>query len=88
MTFCQKVGFMAATQIPDKTITQQVEKRLSGRGISSPCRVTVATRNGEVTLSGTVRQPQQKTTAVQAASMISGVRRVIDQLTVKAAAKF
>lgn len=79
---------MAATQITDRSITQQVQNRLAGRGLSSPCRVVVATLNGQVTLTGSVRQLHQKTSAVQAASAISGVRRVIDQLIVKAAAKF
>jgi osmotically-inducible protein OsmY len=75
---------MPITPIQDKTITRQVEGRIAGRGLKSPCRITVATIKGEVTLSGTVQHTQQKSTAVQAATGISGVRRVVDRLTVKA----
>jgi len=67
-------------------ISQQVTNKLTSRGIGAPCHVSVLTRNGEVTLSGTVRQGHQKSTAVQAATGIAGVRRVIDRLTVKAKA--
>lgn len=71
------------TEIPDKTITQQVSQKLSNRGINSPSQVNVNTRRGEVTLSGTVQYPHQKNSAVQVATSIMGVRRVIDNLTVK-----
>lgn len=77
---------MRAEPVPDRIITQQVTNKLASRGVSAPCQVTVLTRNGEVTLNGTVRQGHQKNTAVQAATGIPGVRRVIDRLTVKAKA--
>jgi len=79
---------MGATENSDRTITRQVQNRLSGRGLSAPCHVAVDTRKGEVTLSGNVQYPHQKGTAVQAASAISGVRRVIDRLIVKVAPKY
>jgi len=79
---------MGATPISDQSITRQVENRLSGRGLSSPCHVAVETKNGEVTLSGSVQYAHQKGTAVQVANVISGVRRVIDRLIVKTAAKY
>jgi len=74
---------MAITPIQDKTITRQVEGRMASRGLASPCRIGVATMKGEVTLTGTVHHMQQKSTAVQAANGVAGVRRVIDKLTVK-----
>ena len=70
-------------QIPDKTITERVTQLLSNRGLRSPCRVSVTTLNGEVTLSGTVQHSHQKTSAVQATRGANGVRRVVDQLTVR-----
>lgn len=79
---------MAAKLVPDRTITQQVLNKLVGRGISSPCHVAVTTQNGDVTLSGTVQFAHQKGTAVRLATVISGVRRVIDRLIVKAAVKY
>jgi osmotically-inducible protein OsmY len=70
-------------QIPDRMITQQVGQKLARAGIRSPCRVDVQTRNGEVTLLGSVQYLQQKGSAVQTASGVTGVRRVIDQMIVK-----
>ena len=76
------------TEVPDRTIDQQVAQKLSTRGISSPCQVTVQTRRGEVTLSGMVQHPHQKNAAVQVATSVMGVRRVIDNLTVKAVVRY
>jgi osmotically-inducible protein OsmY len=70
-------------QIPDQTITERVTQLLSNRGLRSPCRVSVTTLNGEVTLSGTVQHAHQKVSAVQATRGANGVRRVVDQLAVK-----
>jgi osmotically-inducible protein OsmY len=67
----------------DRELSQQVTKRLAMRGMGSPCRVMVATRNGEVTLTGEVQYAHQRGAATQAASNIPGVRRVLDKLTVK-----
>lgn len=74
---------MRSTQVPDEKIAEQVNQKLSSRGLRSPCRVQVQSAAGVVTLSGTVQYPHQKGAAVQAANGISGVRRVIDHLTVK-----
>lgn len=74
--------------IPDRTIDQQVTQKLSSRGINSPSQVTVQTRRGEVTLSGVVQHPHQKNSAVQVANSVMGVRRVIDNLTVKAVTRY
>lgn len=79
---------MVATPTQDRTINRHVESKLAGRGLRAPCKIAVATSKGEVTLSGTVQFAAQKATAVQTANLISGVRRVIDRLTVKAVVKF
>ena len=79
---------MAITPVQDKTITRQVQGKLAGRGLGVPCRIAVETSKGEVTLSGSVQQQQQKSAAVQVTTGISGVRRVIDRLIVKAAIKY
>ncbi len=78
---------MRPAQIPDRMITQQVTQRLARAGIRTPCHVDVQTRNGEVTLQGSVQYAQQKGSAVQTASGVTGVRRVIDQVVVKKAVK-
>jgi osmotically-inducible protein OsmY len=79
---------MAITPVSDRSIIKNVTNRLAGRGLSSPCKVSVDVRGGEVTLTGTVQHAHQKGTAVQSASLVSGVRRVIDRLVVKTVAKF
>ncbi len=79
---------MAITPVQDKTITRQVTGKIAGRGMGPPCRIAVATSKGEVTLTGTVQYAQQKATAVQAAQCISGVRRVVDRLTIKVSEKY
>jgi osmotically-inducible protein OsmY len=66
----------------DQKISMQVLNKLNGRGIRSPSIVTVNTKNGEVTLSGVVQYQHQKSAAVQAATGVTGVRRVTDQMTV------
>ena len=78
---------MAITPVQDKTITRQVQGKLTGRGLGSPCHISVETRKGEVTLTGSVQYAHQKSTAVQAANGIGGVKRVMDRLMVKAVAK-
>jgi osmotically-inducible protein OsmY len=69
----------------DDRITQQVTNKLASRGFASPCRLSVQTSNGQVTLSGIVQYAHQKGAAVSAVSGMTGVRRVIDQITVKPA---
>jgi len=67
----------------DRTIVQQVTQRLATRGLRSPCKIEVQARNGEVTLTGAIQFPHQRTAAKQAASTASGVRSVVDRLTIK-----
>jgi osmotically-inducible protein OsmY len=71
----------------DRTISQAVSQRLATRGLRSPCRVDVQSRNGEVTLTGTLQYPHQRSAAMQAASSAAGVRHVVDRMTIKPAAK-
>ena len=67
----------------DRTITQQVQQRLATKGLRSPCRIDVQSKNGEVTLTGTLQYTYQRASAVQAASTASGVRHVVDRLTIQ-----
>jgi len=71
----------------DSKLVQQVNTKLAMRGIRSPCRVSVACRGGEVTLTGTVTQAHQKMSAANITQGVNGVKRVINQLTVKAQAR-
>jgi osmotically-inducible protein OsmY len=67
----------------DRALSQQVTQRLAMRGIRSPCRVTVTTSNGEVTLAGELQYAHQRGAATQAAANIPGVRRVVDRMKIK-----
>ena len=71
----------------DRNIAKQVTQRLATRGIRSPCRIDVQSRNGEVTLTGDIQHAHQRTAAIQAASTAEGVRHVVDRLIIKAAVK-
>jgi len=69
-------------KVTDATIIQKVTKQLSNRGMQSPCRIAVAARKGDVTLSGTIQFEHQRIAALHAVRGIDGVRRVMDHLQV------
>jgi osmotically-inducible protein OsmY len=64
----------------DKTLLQQVNKRLARSGTGGKTRVTASVRRGDVTLSGTLQYEMQRKTLTRAASSVAGVRRVVDQM--------
>lgn len=74
-------------QTPDPKIAQNITQRLQGCGIRSPSRVTIASAGGQVTLSGTIQYEHQRAQAMKAVQGVSGVKRVVDNLTVAPAAK-
>ncbi len=82
-----EMKIMSAQSNADQKLTMLINNKMAMRGIRSPCRVTVTTSGGQVTLSGTVAQAHQKSTAVSVANGVTGVKRVIDQLTIKPAEK-
>jgi osmotically-inducible protein OsmY len=69
----------------DTKLTQTIINKLAMRGIRTPCQVNVGVMQGQVTLSGTVTQSHQKIAAASVCSAVSGVKRVINNLIVKAA---
>jgi osmotically-inducible protein OsmY len=69
----------------DSKLTQTIINKLTMRGIRTPWKVNVGVAQGQVTLTGTVTQAHQKTAAASVCSAISGVKRVINNLIVKAA---
>jgi osmotically-inducible protein OsmY len=74
---------MSASSGQDRSITQQVLQRLATKGLRSPCRIDVQSRNGEVTLTGNLQYAYQRPAALQAAATAAGVRHVVDKLTIK-----
>lgn len=77
---------MLGDRVPDKRIIQKVNQRLSRTG-TGQCKVTVAVRNGCVTMSGEIQYPNQRRSILNAARGVEGVRTIVDQLNVKVAAK-
>jgi osmotically-inducible protein OsmY len=74
-------------QVPDKRISQKVEQRVSRAGLGSQAKITVQVRNGDVTLSGTLQYDRERRPVLHAARGVEGVRRIVDQLQMKAAPK-
>jgi hypothetical protein len=69
--------------VPDAAITQKATQQISNRGLRTPCRISVQTRKGEVTLSGHVLYPHQRDAAIAAIRSIDGIRKVHDQIKVR-----
>jgi len=71
----------------DREITANIRKAVVDDGSLSTDahNVKIVTQNGVVTLRGPVESAQEKNTVVAAAEMTPGVKRVDDQLEVKAA---
>lgn len=68
-------------------LVQQVKNKLTSRGFGSGSSLTVQSSNGMITLSGSVQYAHQKKAAVNAITGLSGVNRVIDQVTIKPAVR-
>jgi osmotically-inducible protein OsmY len=68
--------------IKDPVISQKINNKLSSLGIRAPCHVTVASKEGSVTLSGITQYEHQRHAAVRAIKGVAGVQRVVDQMQV------
>jgi osmotically-inducible protein OsmY len=71
-----------ATAPTDTAITQAVKEKLLSQPETSSANIAVDTHEGVVTLSGTVKSPQEKEQVIQTARNIQGVQRVEDKLSV------
>ena len=67
-------------EVSDKELLKTVTRKLDRAGGGSQSRVTASVQRGTVTLSGKIQYENLRTPIVKAASGISGVRNVIDQL--------
>lgn len=70
----------------DDHISRSVINKLASRGFGQS-HLTVFTSNGLVTVMGSVQYAHQKTGAMKAIAGMTGIRRVVNKLTVKPAAK-
>src|SRR5262249_13516041 len=73
-----------AEKVDDVAITSAVKAKLIGDSEVSARKIDVDTKDGVVTLKGTVSSEQEKDKALQIARNTRGVQRVEDQLTVRA----
>lgn len=75
---------IAEVERPDAWVTTKVQAKYFMDADVKGHKIDVDTRNGVVTLTGTVENAQQKAEAEQIASETDGVKRVVNQLTVGA----
>lgn len=75
----------AANALDDAALTAKVKAALFAEPGLKTLQIDVETRDGVVTLAGTVDTPVLHERALQIAGALTGVRKVIDRLVVKAA---
>jgi osmotically-inducible protein OsmY len=68
--------------IPDKTLLKDVNKKLLRAGTQT--KITASVRGGCLTLTGTLQYEVQRRPVMRAVNQVSGIRQVIDQMTVQA----
>jgi osmotically-inducible protein OsmY len=73
----------AAVAIDDTAITTKVKGAVMAEPGLKTLQIDVDTKNGVVTLTGTVDNPTLKERATQVAQNVDGVRSVVDNLVVK-----
>lgn len=66
----------------DKALLKAVTQRLS-RGTGSQVRATATVRSGIVTVTGQLQRESQRIPIIKEISRISGVRRIVDQFTLR-----
>ena len=57
---------MHQDKVKDSVISQKVKEKLSGAGIRAPCKVTIVSANGQVTVSGSIQHEHQRSLALRA----------------------
>lgn len=76
-------GESMGRNIDDATITTEVKAKLTGERASNLTRVSVATANGNVSLTGIVPTVTDKAHAEELARSVKGVERVTNNLQVE-----
>lgn len=66
----------------DQTLTNEIQSKLYSDPTTKPANVTVAVKDGVVTLGGAVASPDVELAAMKIANSTSGVRSVTDQIKV------
>ena len=73
-------GESAGQNIDDATITTQVKAKLAGERASNLTRVSVATADGAVSLTGIVPTAADRARAEEITRQVKGVRSVVNRL--------
>lgn len=68
--------------VPDRELSKSVSKKLLQKSGGSGCKVNATVSSGVVTLTGEIVQDYQRRAIVSAMNGISGVKRVVDNMTV------
>jgi osmotically-inducible protein OsmY len=68
-------------QVPDKTLLKEINRKLMRTGTQS--KISACVRGGYVTLTGNLQYEHQRRSLIRAANQVSGVRQVVDQMTVR-----
>ncbi len=76
-------GRSAGEVVDDSAITTKVKAKLFEDSVMKGMAISVDTFEGQVTLTGAVDSPQQKTRAEELARSVSGVRKVNNLLNIK-----
>jgi len=80
----ERAADKTAAVLDDATITTKVKAAVLAEPGLKTLQINVDTRDGNVTLNGTVETPALKERAMQVAQAVEGVKSVSDQLVVKA----
>lgn len=81
---CQAMtGKTAGENIDDASITAAVKAKLADETPGTLTRIDVDTNRGTVYLNGVVENETRRQRAAELASRVSGVRRVVNNLTVQ-----
>ena len=76
-------GKSAGQNVDDATITAQVKSKLAAEKFATLTKVDVDTNRGTVYLTGNVENAAIKARATEIARNVSGVREVVNNLTVQ-----
>lgn len=68
--------------VPDKNLLRSVTQKLSQKSAGSGAKLTATVSSGIVTLSGVLSQESQRRLIKSAMTGITGVKRVVDSMTV------
>jgi osmotically-inducible protein OsmY len=84
MAGCRSLtGESAGQNIDDTTITTEVKAKLAAEKAASLTRISVATANGTVSLTGIVPTPADRARAEEITRQVKGVRAVQNALQVQ-----